>query len=238
MLRACLLITRKTLWKRKTKSIAFFLVYTVILATVISIFSAKIGARDAYREYLQTVYGTYSGIVFEAEPVSVPDESVQSFGFFRIQGSFRTDHYFSDIYIGAADETAYALHSIRASEGRLPAADSEIAVEKWLAEKLGAKAGEPVTINGENYMVTGIINNYSELQGSLLRDGISETLLPAVLVSEVENPIAYHCTLLLKEESEEALAEIANFLNSSLYRRNRNRSSLIRSLLTAFISQP
>lgn len=50
---------------------------------------------------------------------------------------------------------AYALHSIRASEGRLPAADSEIAVEKWLAEKLGAKAGEPVTINGENYMVTG-----------------------------------------------------------------------------------
>ena len=106
MLRASLLITRKTLWKRKTKSIAIFLVYTVILATVISIFSAKIGARDAYREYLQTVYGTYSGIVFEAEPVSVPDESVQSFGFFRIQGSFRTDHYFSDIYIGAADETA------------------------------------------------------------------------------------------------------------------------------------
>ena len=226
MLRASLLITRKTLWKRKTKSIAIFLVYTVILATVISIFSAKIGARDAYREYLQTVYGTYSGIVFEAEPVSVPDESVQSFGFFRIQGSFRTDHYFSDIYIGAADETAYALHSIRASEGRLPAADSEIAVEKWLAEKLGAKAGEPVTINGENYMVTGIINNYSELQGSLLRDGISETLLPAVLVSEVENPIAYHCTLLLKEESEEALAEIANFLNSSLYRRNENMEQL------------
>ena len=92
MLRASLLITRKTLWKRKTKSIAIFLVYTVILATVISIFSAKIGARDAYREYLQTVYGTYSGIVFDAEPVSVPDESVQSFGFFRIQGSFRIDH--------------------------------------------------------------------------------------------------------------------------------------------------
>ena len=82
MLRASLLITRKTLWKRKTKSIAIFLVYTVILATVISIFSAKIGARDAYREYLQTVYGTYSGIVFEAEPVSVPDESVQSFASF------------------------------------------------------------------------------------------------------------------------------------------------------------
>lgn len=75
-------------------------------------------------------------------------------------------------------------------------------------------------------MVTGIINNYSELQGSLLRDGISETLLPPVLVSEVENPIAYHCTLLLKEESEEALAEIANFLNSSLYRRNENMEQL------------
>lgn len=222
MIKACLLITYKNLRKRKIRSISLILVYIVILAIAINIFSAKYGAREAYRKHLQTVYGEYSAIVFDTAPVSVDDAAVSKYGFYKIQDSFRIENYFNDIYIGSADETARELHSIRIINGKMPEASSEVVIEKWLAEKLSADIGDIIEINSENYNVTGILDNYSELQGSVTRNDISKTMLPAALVFDVANPISYHCSLLLKDDTnnEETLSRVADFLDSRLYKQN------------------
>lgn len=98
--------------------------------------------------YISRVFGDMAykryGVLYVVEQIKVYDEKYN---------------------LGYADDTAAELGRIALKEGELPRNEAEIAITESALKVLGAevKVGDSVNVSGENYVVTGIVDDYGRL---------------------------------------------------------------------------
>lgn len=132
----------------------------------------------------ERIFGSFDNVLYFADcvdDIQELDYFLSSIGTIEV---LQTDFYGEGVNIGYVDETAIDLANIYILSGSWPSENSEIIVCNSLVYKNEAfyDIGSIITINGHDYTVSGIVNDYYTLWNKSENHG--ELTLPNILLCE------------------------------------------------------
>ena len=152
------LFTRRSLIAVICLSIIFSLPFFVAIISSAFVDLCNGEARSIYGRFDNIIYGySVEELVVDENPAVNPADFVDYYGEIRVISSD------SNLVIGSVDENAIELGNIHLVKGRFPDNDGEICLcesvyyESFYDHDIGGK----VIIKGQEYILSGIINDYS-----------------------------------------------------------------------------
>lgn len=157
------IVLKDVLRSKKSLLVLACLISSIVIPFVLFLVSGSF--TYAAKEENEKIYGSFDNIWYFAdgtESVEQLNKYIASFGILEV---LQTDYYNQEIFVGYMDTSAIDLANIYLLSGSWPSQDSELLVCNSLLYKngYGYDVGAVLSINGKDYTVSGIINDYYSL---------------------------------------------------------------------------
>ncbi|MFB9325798.1 FtsX-like permease family protein [Paenibacillus aurantiacus] len=207
----------KFLIARKKWLILMTVSFSIVITTVLTIFSSTTMINRNMKLYAFSQYGEFSGVIMNQ---AYPSRSEVSYGHFAITGSVSLKNNRSAA-VGWIDEKFIDLGHLSLLAGTFPKSDDEVAIEahylKFLNPnwKLGTIHELHIGNESRKLKLTGIVDNYSAKWGVDTR----KTLFPNILAGRNASDNQVNANVLIPYDSK--MTSDGNY--ESAYRKIMNR---------------
>lgn len=192
-----LMLTRVYIFtKRVLLSILFLSLVISSLFLVETISSSFI---DYYTGVAKQLYGGFDNLLYYNQDLTVLDNQltdIQEYvDYYGIISVLKKD---GEIIVGQVDENAFELSGIYIVDGLFPIDDSEICLCKsiYYEKYCNNKLGDTISVNGRNYILSGIINDYPIVWNNC--DDANNFEFPNALVFYSESNTSESSVILIK----------------------------------------
>ncbi|MDF1509002.1 ABC transporter permease [Robertmurraya sp. DFI.2.37] len=158
----------KFLFSRKSWLVLLVFTLTLVISSILSIFSASETIRAGLLTNAYSQYGEHSGILLDVvTKKSDLEKGIEKVGAYQLIDFYHFGNKDKKAVIGRLDEDALELSHIKIKEGRFPEEKNEVAIESAYLNLIDKdwKIGETKTLQGENqrwqFKLVGILDNYS-----------------------------------------------------------------------------
>jgi len=225
--------TFKTLFRKRTFTLASITSIVLFIVSIVSIFIVGTSVWQSYKSYLHELYGSYVGVVQVTDEQMIeeiqksPDvekaSNIISYGTLQMP-EHTLDEMFSLAYM---EESVLSAANITVAEGRLPTKAGEILIEKSVLQKLKGGTGINdiytfrIESGGEtvnrDYRVVGIVNDYSAYQSMRVE---TAALWPSLIMTYSDDklsPQEAYCVVSTKNNTTAVLESLSEKYSSQVF---------------------